>query len=651
MFFGLFLNELFLTLELSKPLSPVPLLLTLSGLTLFLLLLAYRQKGKEPIISSLEKISIATVLHFLFLLMLPILSISGTLYNNAMLLIFAILGIAVLFAATMFSDRLIPKKLFPWAIASASISLLFHTVFISKYLFGWDIFLEFYVFRLTELGSFWMASGQIIGHSLVDSLNSTLSITILPTIYTAILRIDGKIFFKLFYPFVFSIIPLTLYKLYEQQTGKKLAILAVFFFISTSIAFYDLEPLSLARQIIAQLFVILATYVIIENNIPLKKRRVLFLIFAAAIILSHYALAFLFLFFIVSLHVLSTIRPFSQQKIVRGHFLSTGLVLLQIALTFSWFIYVSDSPLNQMIDSFQHMITSFVTDLFSTEARGFEGALTSLSPFATTSLIGIIHKVLLYVEQVFIGIGILVLVFKPKQFKLNADFRFVAIISFGILLLALTIPNFSPVLALTRFYSILLTFLSIFFALGGTFLFTFIGKPFTKLRSRLSPGKNVGLYLVTCVLIASFLFQVGLVNHVTGGYPYSYSLDMDRRKTSDDHGIQTVTHSLVFLDQDVISAEWLYKNQKTTSTVYADYNSRSTILRSYGLIPTERLLELTNYTKLAPQSYVYLKYLNIRVGVLSIGETGLLNTSDIFPLLENCNRIYSNGDSEIYFTP
>ncbi len=651
MFLGLFLNDISIALNLSRPLSTIPIMITISGLTLILFLLSYREKNKEDKPFSLGNVSATTILQICFLSVLPALSILGALYNKTLVLLVMILGVAVLCAASMFSDRLIPRKIFPLAIMSVSIALLFHTALTSKYLIGGDIHAEFYVFKLTEIGGYWRSPGLVMFYSIIDSLNSILSITILPTIYTAILRIDGEIFFKLFYPLLLSLIPLALYKMYEQQTNKKVALLSVFFFMSTPVVFYGIEPLALARQITGQFFFILSMLIITERKLALAKKRVLLVIFAAALIVSHYSLAYIFMFYMIILFFLSRKRILSYRRITIP-ILTSSLILLLIALTFSWYIYVSDSPLNQLLNLGQRIISWFGTDMFSTEAR-FQPALGSLSPTGTTSLVGIVHKALIYLESFFIGIGVLVLTIKPEEFGVHPEFRLLAITTMFLFLLCFGIPNFATALNFTRFYAILIPFLAPFSVLGCLFLVGLTRKHVSlhlpKIRTLLV--KDFGLYLATFVIVTTFLFQVGFVNNITGGYPYSYSLDFDRKEKSNDLSIRIAAHTMYLVDQEVFSAKWLQKNLNPTSKVYADWFSRYHVLRSYANLPDDRKLPITNGTIVESGAYVYLKYVNVRIGVISTVSFGFLNTSDISPVIENCNKIYSNGCSDIFHKP
>jgi uncharacterized membrane protein len=57
---------------------------------------------------------------------------------------------------------------------------------------------------------------------------------------------------------------------------------------------------------------------------------------------------------------------------------------------------------------------------------------------------------------------------------------------------------------------------------------------------------------------------------------------------------------------------------------------------------------LGNTTRVGDNSYLYLSYRNIVNGLMS-GRGGVYNTTEISPPLWENNRIYSNGDSEIYY--
>jgi uncharacterized membrane protein len=153
------------------------------------------------------------------------------------------------------------------------------------------------------------------------------------------------------------------------------------------------------------------------------------------------------------------------------------------------------------------------------------------------------------------------------------------------------------------------------------------------------------------VLIGYFLSQSGFVNIVTGAVPLSYSLDYTRASTSLDTSIQIGFFRVYIPEQDVFSASWLSNHKIETAEVFGDYQSDGHVLVSYGLIPSNLLLLITN-TTIPPQgSFIYLNSLNIVNGVTTT-TAGSFNTSEISFLLDQNNLLYSNGNSEIwYVTP
>lgn len=63
---------------------------------------------------------------------------------------------------------------------------------------------------------------------------------------------------------------------------------------------------------------------------------------------------------------------------------------------------------------------------------------------------------------------------------------------------------------------------------------------------------------------------------------------------------------------------------------------------------------LSNDTKIDGKAYIYLKYVNVVKGIMLEYHGGVLqrhfahNITEILPLIEMRDKIYSNGASEIY---
>jgi uncharacterized membrane protein len=153
--------------------------------------------------------------------------------------------------------------------------------------------------------------------------------------------------------------------------------------------------------------------------------------------------------------------------------------------------------------------------------------------------------------------------------------------------------------------------------------------------------------LIAIILSAYFLSQVGFVNRVTGGAIHAYTIDFDRMKTSNESQVKIGFYTAYIPTQDVFSASWLLSHKVGTAEVFADSLSATHVLVSYGLIPKNLLLPITNTTIPQQGSFIYLGSLNLVAGVITT-NTGSFNTSEISFLLEQNNLVYSNGNSEIW---
>ena len=221
MFTGLFMNAVYPIFGINKPISFVPLMITLSIVVLFLTILSYlRDKNfAEPELIDTGDLSSPMVL---FLFLLPLLSILGSQlvnsYHNNVLLIILIPILAIMPLLVSFNK--LPKKLYPLAVFVISLSLLCHSTLISKYIWGWDINIEYYFANLVLANSSWDIS-------IRSNINAMLSIVMLAPIYSLILDMNLTWVFKIVYPLLFSLLPLGLYKIYNEQTNSKISFLSL----------------------------------------------------------------------------------------------------------------------------------------------------------------------------------------------------------------------------------------------------------------------------------------------------------------------------------------------------------------------------------------------------------------------------------------
>ena len=649
MFVGFLINESLLAVGISRPLSTIPLETTLSVLTLSLFFIAYRRDLFEDLGSWRNNLADSgeTILKSAILLLPILFSIIGALYVSLPsisipILYLMIIMIAALFAVGGFSLRFIPSKFYPLMIFAISIALAFHVLFISGYIIGADAQLEFQVFRLTIDRGYWALLPNSISLAPALDYNSMLSITVLPSIFSVLLNIDGEIVFKTLYPFVFSFVPVVLFRVYEQQIGKASSLLSALFLISSPLSFYGVEFLSLNRQIVAVFFFVLSVLVLLDKMMPLEKRRILFVVFSAALIVSHYSTAYLYLGFIFFTFVILRITG-ENNKVLSGK-----IILLVSSIGLIWYAF-TESPLATLGNFINRFFSRFSQDLASTTSRSTQ----VFTPHSILTFASAINWVLFLLVHFMILVGILVVIFKlSKKTKLDPTYRVLLIISSVVLFLCLAVPNIAPALNFTRFYQLSLMFLAPCFVLGGH---AFIDNFMNLLRrvrrqSFLWNTHKIGTVLVCIMLVGFFFSQSGFINSVTKAAPLSYSLDFSRFMTSKDLSYKAQIYSAYIPEQNYFSATWLSKHSQPQSIVYADYDSLQTALLSYGTLSWESF-ELHNTTIPEWNSYVYLSILNVQDGVITITEPtrGWFNTSELSSILGQSDLIYSNGNGEIWY--
>lgn len=639
MFIGLFINELYPILGIYRPLSSIPLTITYSVLIFLLFLFNYKQNlSNMNYYSYIESKNIS--FQALLLFFIPILSVIGALFENSFILLITIIIIATLYVISCFTNRVIISRLYPLIIFSISLALLLHTSLISKYLIGFDVHRESYVFQITKNNYRWYTS--IPSATLQTSnYNSMLSVTILPTIYSSLMKINTETLFKIIYILIFSLIPLSLFQIYKNQTEKLIALVSVFFFISNTTSFFGVEPISLCKQRIGELFFVLSILIVLYKEISPKKRQTLFLVFGISLIVSHYSLSYIYIFYIfftlIFLHLRGT-------KTI----LNWIVVLYLIIMKLLWDIYVSVTIFKNLNLAFARIYYRFYLDFFDIQSRS-PRIERILMPAPT--MLDQINIILFYLVHFFIVIGITKLILKRNETKFNPEYRLISILSIFINLICLIIPNLAPILRFERIRSITLLSLSPFFVLGGKDFFIFIRKRgafiFNKMKNDSYTSVNWNLRLVSFVLVSFFLFQIGFITHIMDDKPISYSLDIHRMKTTNNPEVKIYFYHAYTPEQDVFSAIWISKNVKETSIIYSDRIPRVRVLASYGMISGEQVYLLSNSMTLGHDAYVYLRYLNVVEGLANI-RVESFNFTEILSLLNENNKIYSNGGSEIY---
>lgn len=633
MFIGLLVNEFGRSIGVTQPLSLTP---TLTALNIFMLACAVLVilRGDYSI---LQKLGTNGKLHPTHLLLSFTIATSivgamwATVYGDNTVLLLTIALIAITFSMGLFSNKALPTKSYKIVIIGIALTILFHATLIYKYPipYGSDTSYELYIYEYTENQAYWDSS--LFSDQLHGRLNSMASITILPTIYSTILNLDPIYVRKILYVVIFSFVPLAIFQFWQKNFGHKRAFIAAFLLIS-SITFFT-EMIGLGRQMVAELFFALLLTVIFNRKKTFFD-SVCFAIFSIALVISHYALAEIFL----SLIVLTTLALllFTKKPPRKATITMTAFFFV---VMFTWYVYTSNSTVFESTVSFGNYILEQLDEFFDISSRE-PTVLRALGLERPETIWNMASRAFFYLTELLIVLGFIGLVIKQVDVKPEKEQFFLTIVAMLFLGLVIVMPGMSRTLNATRFYHILMFILAPLCVLGSEFLAKLIFKR----------RKHIAIIILFIVLVPYFLFQSGFVYELVDNESYA-PLSLHRMDP----------YRLYFWagfadDQSVCGVKWLSTNINFKQNhIFADLSSIRHLLRTYGFIADKYVTPIANTTIISKEQIVYLNSLNTLhnitvTGALATGRVYTSPTTEI-SFLKSMNKIYTNGGAEILQDP
>lgn len=628
MVIGFLTNELLPLLGIMNPLSEFNVALTINSTVLLLLFLDFLvNRKKTSVLSKVAGIHSVKTIKPLILFSLTPLTIAGVFlvntYNNSFVIMMMMIIVLIAFFSVLFFGRE-HKGFYSMALLAIATALVFQRSLISNYIFGSDIHREYYILRTTANNLRWSRISFPGDLTLAySSFNSMLSVTILPTIYSALFNIEETWILKIVYPLIYSLLPVALYQLHQKHTGKHTAFLSAFFFMANFDVF--LQPIYNAKQMIAELFFVLLLIVIFSKKENSSWAHALLIsLLGIGLITSHYGTSYIFLLLVGVTWLYGLIRK-------RDTKIASTSVFLFLAMSFSWYIYTSTAgPFDKIVNIGENVRQNFFAEFFTIESRGKETAIAFGG--SSLSLLHDVSRIFFLVTEFFIIIGFLALVL--RRTRKNFDFGYKTILYSAMLLffVIIAVPNLAPSLRVSRFYNILLIFLAPLFVLGIQAFSTSLPKLGTKLAS---------VILISAILVPFFLFQTGFIYEI-GGDPYPTTPSLSKYRM----GNTLFTHMGFVRESDVSGAIWFSNNVNVErAQIYADLVSESFVLRSYGMVPSVYIFTISNESTPTSTSYAYLSIYNESV----IAQGGEMFNLTELPSLPN--TIYSNGISSIQLVP
>jgi uncharacterized membrane protein len=635
---GLVTNYFLLLIGISKPLSVIYILTVMTILVVIFSALAYLREDPDKFYS----VNLKEYLNLtnLILVALPFLTILGTylinVYGNNALIFLTLSLIAVVPLLAAF-DKM-SEKSYPLAIFVVSLSLLFHISLISNFIYGRDAFYEYYVSTITLKNLYWTPQ-------LSYELNALMSISILPTIYQTFCNMSLAYVFKVIYPFLFALVPLTLYELFKNYICPKRALLSCFFLVSI-ISFYAEMP-QLFRQEIGEIFFVLSILLLMDPKLDEAKKYFLLVLFLVGITFSHYSMAYYFAFLILSATIFHKLIKTGKlmafhQKLKDVGLKKVGTVLAldklekpsHVSIKFSyvalvvvfilcWYMFVSKgttfNDLVSVVSSILHNITYEFLDLGGSEAMKI--ATTSSQTYITLKIVTAFNLL----ATLFISLGLFYVLFMDKKAQLGTfipEYLILAIINFVLWVMAVVIPYFSSILTANRLYHITLLILSPFVIIGGV-----------KFFSLFKIGRVMGLQLLSVCLVVFYVFNVGMVGSLIGEQT---SMGLD----------SSVADFPRANEGEILGAQWL------ASYKIAGLQSFGDIYRMpmMGAFDWDKVDDFPKNVTWIGGNYIYLGTLNSETGTALVdgGRFSGGHYVNINPWIGSKDRIYDNGNATIY---
>ncbi|WP_317296639.1 DUF2206 domain-containing protein [Methanoculleus nereidis] len=584
-----------------------------------------------------------------FLMLFPCIAIIGTYMRDNYHMVTLLFLLLILIAAVGFAvgfDRLIPASCYPFAVYTLALSLLYHTSLISEYIWGYDIHHELHLATSVLIPGFW-------DMTMPYNTNGMLSVVALVPIYSLVTDLDPVWVFKILYPILFALVPLGLYRAVEKQTDARIGFFSVFFFFSF-FTFYT-EMISLARQQIAELFLMLTILAMIDKTMNRNKQALLMVTFAFAMIVSHYGLSYIYFFSLVPAWLLLVIperlkswlpnwitksmallksdplAPPATDGGVPIRTLVLPYILIFAALAFFWYSTVAEGTALATVTGIGDKIwtTLFMDSFNPTTAQGMQ-ILTSQS---TTPLHGL-AKLVHIATQGLIAVGLLATLLKRERWRIEPEYLAISLVFLLINVAGIAVPFFASSLNTSRLYHITLIFLAPFAIIGGIAIYEAIAEKIRTISA--VPFMGSAYQALSVFFVVFFLFNSGFIYQVVDDNPTSMALE-------------TTGDKPVFNSKEVQGARWVF-TEGVERPIYVD-GTRWWLLQ--GFDPHRQRYIPANASLVEPGTYLYFGTYNLVRDSIRIEEREHAVTTAAYTdagwFTQNRHRVYDNAGSAIYW--
>jgi uncharacterized membrane protein len=640
---GLFLNILYPILL--KPLSLMPLLISLNILVFIISFFAYQRNRNDLDTSNIFnfkfKLGDKLLAPLLFPILFPLLAVLGTYVmnttlNNILILAMLFLIPFYIIVVAYLRDRVHPYT-YPVALFMIGMGLVLMHALTSAHILGRDVHQEFYCFQLTLANFHWNI------YDYYNPYNACLSITILPTIYQVLTNMNPEYVFKLLFGLLGSVLPLMVYTVAKKYLNTKFAFFASLLFVF-QVFFIDI--VGAVRQEVAVVFFFLAIIVIFDcfgetkfENSWVKK--LLFLIFVSSMVVTHYATSYVAFALLVPILLLPFLKNLYHER--KLSIVNFEVLLIYFVIIVLWFVLYAKVQFLAGTDVIQSTVAATAS---ATGAGGGNYAFESSREGTVLSVLGIGIKNLpnflavIANDLIFltIGIGLLTLLSKFRKLLMNKtvyvyeeirtlDSKLVlgGVLSLTLLAMFIILPSVSFFYGSDRLFFQLLIFTVPIFIIGTFKIAEILNKVIKK------PDLKVALILI--LLISLFICNTHLQYEFTG-IPFSPEYD----KTGITRG------ELYIYNGELATSTWIGNYRVDDISIYSDAVGFTRLFMSGARTNVVGI----NFNNKTINGYLYLGNANVNEGKFydTIDSQQKVQRFNYF--FNNKSRIFDDGYGQIW---
>ena len=154
------------------------------------------------------------------------------------------------------------------------------------------------------------------------------------------------------------------------------------------------------------------------------------------------------------------------------------------------------------------------------------------------------------------------------------------------------------------------------------------------------------------------LFNTQFIVVLAKDYPTSISIGQEYVNKYGNREDKAKFYASKIMEYDISSLKWLSRYGCEDKRLYftGGYTHISSVYRSSGYFPIDNVKKIDTRTASIPNDqYILLIYANVvnKIGYGTIPEVKLFeyfNMTDVYPLLKDKDKIYTNGGSEILWS-